>query len=106
MINLILIFTLTLFAHDNLHSTKCVNGSEELSITNNGDDGYLFTYRKEEIRFDKPKVKDFWNPKYKQLFDTYLFENKTHKVTFSKPETKGPIKQTLATYKGKEFKCQ
>ena len=108
MLKIIFISVMFLFAHEDLETTTCKNGDSELTMTNNGNDTYLFSYAKDKkaISFKKPKVKDFWDAKKKQLFDTYSFESKEHKVIFKRPETKGPVKSTMAEYKGQTFKCQ
>lgn len=104
---LILILSTLLLAHEELPSSQCLFENSKITITHKKDGTYSFKEGdKKEVSLAKPTVKDLWDEKNKQVFDTYNFEIAGQKLVFKRPETKGPVKKILAEYQGKTFKCQ
>ena len=97
-----------LWAHESLPNLNCQLGAESLKIQQGADETYQVTLpgAKSSTNFGKPKVKDFFDPKHKQLFDTYTFKKDKMSLVVRRPETKGPIKNNRATWNNKEFDCQ
>lgn len=99
---------LSLFAHEDLDSTTCTYGKEQVVITK-GAKGSYSVQTSDMARgqnFPKPKAKDWYDEKNKQLFDTYTFKSEDLNVVVKRPETKGPVKKTIAIWKNKTFQCK
>ena len=106
----ILILSISLlFAHESLDSISCKNsGSQELKIEKLKDHKYRITPpgRTAPVVLKEPESKDVFDPKMKQLFDTYTFKVNGLDLVVRRPETKGPQKTETATWDGSDFNCK
>ena len=105
---LLLIVFSSLFAHENLDSTVCKDKKETIEIKQINKTTYKIKTPGAQTAevFKAPTVKDFWDPKNKQMFDTYTFKRKGFELVIKRPETKGPIKNKRAEWKSRSFTCQ
>lgn len=99
-----------LFAHQDLPDTTCTLAQQKDKIVVNKGQGTDYNIQlpkhSKPLIFKKPKIKDFFDPKLKQLFDTYSFSQNSVHVVFKRPETKGPVKNLVAEYLGNSYTCQ
>ena len=102
-----LLFILNVFAHEDLGSTKCSSDKEMIRIEKQKDHTYKIKTpdMKAPKFFKAPDVADTFDPKHKQVFDTYSFVEKGLDLVVKRPETKGPIKKKFALWKNKKYDC-
>ena len=108
-----LLFISFLFAHEDLPNIECLDSSkaektEKIHIMQTKEKSYtLNNISTRRIRnIGTPIVTDAFDPKLKQVFDTYTFKTKTDQIIVKRPETKGKIKDIMVYWGNKNYSCK
>ena len=106
-------FILTLFtsmpimAHAPVQDLLCTYNNQTIEIRIKEDQAFLkLPQEKSSLKWEMPESADQWDPKNKQIFDTYNFEKDQKKITLKVPETKGPMTEPVVLFENKTYNCR